>query len=161
MDIGARIKLARQRAGLSQTELAHRTGVTRGLVGQWETQRKQPGRNNLLRIAQATSVSVGFLLGEKVHSADLAQPSTPDELALVMLYRRLNIHERRNLANLLAKYSGISARQLHAGLIRGRHTNIINRYLRPHVCCANVQQPTQMPRKPVRGKLVRRPLQRR
>jgi transcriptional regulator with XRE-family HTH domain len=64
VNIGDRIALARDRVGLSQTDLAAVLGVSRGLVGQWKTHRKKPGRENVLKIAHATLVRVGWLVGE-------------------------------------------------------------------------------------------------
>lgn len=70
MEIGHRIKQARQNAGLSQRRLAEAIGVTHGSVGQWESHKKMPGRENLRLIAEATGVSADQLLG---------QPSSPIE----------------------------------------------------------------------------------
>lgn len=46
-----------------QRSFALTLGVTGGLVGQWETGAKVPGRANLRRIAQICGVSIDYLLG--------------------------------------------------------------------------------------------------
>jgi len=54
MELKDRIKEARKKAELSQTELAERTGVTRAAVAQWESGKHPPRREVLERIAEAT-----------------------------------------------------------------------------------------------------------
>lgn len=57
MEIGDRIRRARNAAGLSQRELASAIGVTHGTVGQWESHGKRPTRENLQKVAKATLTS--------------------------------------------------------------------------------------------------------
>jgi transcriptional regulator with XRE-family HTH domain len=57
-----RIRLARQRTGLSQAELAEQAGVTSSAVAQWENPRgTRPDLNHLLRVAVATHVTIDWL----------------------------------------------------------------------------------------------------
>lgn len=57
-----RIRLARQRTGLSQAELAQHAGVTSSAVAQWENPRgTKPDLNHLLRVAVATNVTLDWL----------------------------------------------------------------------------------------------------
>jgi transcriptional regulator with XRE-family HTH domain len=102
MLIGARIRKARLQAGLSQTDLARIAGVSRGLVGQWESHKKKPGRETLLRVAEATAVSVAYLLASAEGPKARIEISKPDEIALLQLYRRLTRAQQRNLRTLLA-----------------------------------------------------------
>lgn len=105
MEIGHRIKQARAAAGLTQTELAHAVGVSRGLVGQWENHTKKPGRDLVRRIATATSVSVEFLLGDERLDEGRLIISSADEAALIRRYRMLSDKQRRSIHDLI----GISA----------------------------------------------------
>ena len=43
MSSGALIREARQRAGLSQTELARRAAVAQSVISAYETDRREPG----------------------------------------------------------------------------------------------------------------------
>lgn len=60
-----RILEARERAGLSQMELAERIGVAQSSMSEYETGKRDPKSNMLERIADACNVSVDFLLGRE------------------------------------------------------------------------------------------------
>jgi len=53
MDTGSKLRLARQRAGLTQQELAHRAGTSQATVAAYERNRKSPGLATLGRLAAA------------------------------------------------------------------------------------------------------------
>ena len=62
---GSRLRAARERAGLTQAELAERAGVSRQLVGAIEAGRHSPAVDAALRIAGALDASVERLFGER------------------------------------------------------------------------------------------------
>lgn len=103
--IAARLVQLRQRAGYpSQREFALALGVTGGLVGQWESGTKVPGRANLVRIAVLTGVTVGFILGHEPPAAELRQAANgqnPLERELLRLFRLVPPVFQHNLVNLL------------------------------------------------------------
>ena len=103
MEIGNRIASARTQAKLTQTELANAIGVTRGLVGQWESHRKKPGRDNLYKIAKATLVNVEWLLtGNDDYSVTV---SDPEALSMLRAFMRMSPRARKNAVELF----GVSA----------------------------------------------------
>ena len=55
MGIGKRIKELRERAGLTQEELAQRLGVTPSAVGNYEREVSHPKENVLYRLFEALS----------------------------------------------------------------------------------------------------------
>lgn len=57
MTLGKRIKAERQKAGLSQKELAERTGTSAAMIGHYETGYRRPKYGTLSRIADALNVS--------------------------------------------------------------------------------------------------------
>lgn len=62
MDMATRVRVARQRAGMTQDQLASRLGVTRGAVANWEvSQRPKPSVSNLIEVANTTNVSIEWL----------------------------------------------------------------------------------------------------
>ena len=62
MDMATRVRVARQRAGMTQSQLAERIGVSRGAVANWEvSQRPRPSASNLVEVATTTEVSVEWL----------------------------------------------------------------------------------------------------
>lgn len=90
MDIGDRIKAARMDAGVSQRKLAKAIGVTHGLVGQWESHVKKPGRDMLQKVAKELGRSSSYLIGEQAEDEEILSLTAKDEIELILLYRRLS-----------------------------------------------------------------------
>lgn len=63
MDLGDRIKLYRESAGLTQRELAQRLGMAESSVSQWETQGVTPRMPTLRNLAEVLEVPLGALMG--------------------------------------------------------------------------------------------------
>ena len=61
MDVGSRIKTAREELGISQVELAERIDVSPSIVAKWETNTRTPLIGTLTRIAHATDKELHFL----------------------------------------------------------------------------------------------------
>lgn len=59
--IGARLRLARQRRGLSVAELAEATGLTKGFISQVERSLSNASVESLVKICNALGVGVGVL----------------------------------------------------------------------------------------------------
>lgn len=62
MALHQKIAYYREKAGLSQKELAALAGVSPGAVGQYETARATPRIDTLRRLAEALHVSVAELI---------------------------------------------------------------------------------------------------
>lgn len=61
-DMAARIRIARLRAAMTQSQLAERIGVTRSAVANWEiSTRPKPNVANLVAIAIETNVSFEWI----------------------------------------------------------------------------------------------------
>lgn len=65
MSVGGRIKEARKKAGLKQSELAEKLGVAVITIGQYERNQRQPRLEQLQRIAAALGVSFFDLLSKE------------------------------------------------------------------------------------------------
>lgn len=63
MTYGQRIRAARKKAGMTQTELAKKLGIPYQSIGQWEKDRRKPKLETLQRIAEALGVPILDLLG--------------------------------------------------------------------------------------------------
>ena len=111
MKIGDRIRQARIGAGYrSQASFARALGVSRGLVHQWESYGKPPGRENLLKVAQLTAVSVQYLAGR---TDEMRRSVTVDDAVLVRILlaaQRLPPDVQQNLAELLEKTVSLTAK---------------------------------------------------
>jgi transcriptional regulator with XRE-family HTH domain len=59
------VKFFREKAGLSQIELAHKLKVGQALISQWETNRSLPRANKLLNISKTLNCTVDELLQPK------------------------------------------------------------------------------------------------
>lgn len=101
MEIGHRIARARSLAGLTQRELAKAVGVTPGLVGQWESHKKKPGRENLAKVAKATLVSMPYLMGDEAQDEMQVVINDPEKIDILRQYGRLTNRQRQNFRQLL------------------------------------------------------------
>lgn len=97
--IGAYIKVAREKRGLSQSELARRLGVRSQTVNQWEHDKKQPSRDNVVLLARITNSTLDWLLygkglQEQTQNASLASIVTRERhVALVSIDRAARLEE--------------------------------------------------------------------
>jgi len=55
---------ARRALGLSQTSLAGKAGFNPCAINHYEKGRRMPNMDNILKLADALEVTVGFLIGE-------------------------------------------------------------------------------------------------
>lgn len=62
----SRLKSARKRRGLTQTQLAEQVGVTQSVIGQYERGEKRPGVDILQKLATVLEVNLPWLLGEHI-----------------------------------------------------------------------------------------------
>lgn len=69
-DIGPLIRSRRKELGLSLRELAERTGVTHGFLGQIERGESSPSIDTFLRIANALKAPVTYFIGNDSPSAE-------------------------------------------------------------------------------------------
>ena len=83
--VGARIRLLRQRRGMTQSELGAALGVSRSLVARWETNRSSGG-HNLPRLAEQLGVAQEFFITGMICSG-MTMTVSSDELALLTMYR--------------------------------------------------------------------------
>ena len=60
------LKRAREIKGLSQTELARRSGLQPSAVSHFETGRRAPSFDNLRRLADTLEVTTDFLIGREI-----------------------------------------------------------------------------------------------
>lgn len=61
--IGQRIQYLRDKAGLTQTNLAKKLGISRSAVNSWEMSLSSPSLANILELTQIFHVSADYLLG--------------------------------------------------------------------------------------------------
>lgn len=82
MTLGENLQNLRKASGLSQDEVAEKLFVTRQSVSKWETDKAEPGVENLKTLAKLYGVSVDVLVGAEETPE---QPAAPSDSA----FRRL------------------------------------------------------------------------
>ncbi len=105
--LGARIRMLRRARGLTQDRLADTTGVSRSAVAQWESDRAGHSAGMLRRIAEALGVSVG-VLRDGWDGQPGEAPLTPQETALLTLYRNCSPADRSVLMHVAEKIAASS-----------------------------------------------------
>jgi transcriptional regulator with XRE-family HTH domain len=68
METGKIIAALRDKKGLSQTELADKSGVSRVMIGKYERGEAIPSIDAAKKIADALEVSLDYLVGEGINS---------------------------------------------------------------------------------------------
>ncbi|MCQ4167459.1 helix-turn-helix domain-containing protein [Tahibacter harae] len=98
---GSRMKALRSERGLTQEDLAHEVGVTKGAISQWERDGTEPNFAALAVIARTLGVSLdGLILGPAATFTAEASLTTK-EAELLALFRSLSAKKRTALLVLL------------------------------------------------------------
>lgn len=108
--LGERISVARERAGLSQDELAKALAVRAEMLDTWENDTAEPRANRMTLLGGILGVSAGWLLygmGEGVPAPDDAE--APEDVTDTGLADRL-LHEMRETQEMQAKIAKRMAR---------------------------------------------------
>ena len=92
VDVGKRVKKARQAAGLTQVELAKKINVSRSYIGNIEQNRHASSVATLQLIADALHVDIAEFVGNgsTLQETGLAN----DEIHLVMMYRNMSEEDK-------------------------------------------------------------------
>jgi transcriptional regulator with XRE-family HTH domain len=78
----ARLREVRERLGLSQAQLAERTGLQPSAIAHFEAERRKPSFDNVRRLAKALLISADYLLGVPTVTAFRDEDKlTPDDRA--------------------------------------------------------------------------------
>lgn len=98
---GDRLAAAREALGLSQSQLASRSGVRLGTIQNWEDDRSEPRANKLQMIAGILNVSIVWLLtGEGEGGAPLEPESDLELKGVLAELREIRVAQTRLLARM-------------------------------------------------------------
>lgn len=87
MTIGQRLKEARLQRRMTQPELAEAVGVTKGAIGNYETDLSSPKEPILIKLMEVLQIDANYLYQDYIVSS----PSlTPEEDHLLTVYRGAN-----------------------------------------------------------------------
>lgn len=94
--VGRRVRLARERAGLTQEQFAQKLGVETTSVSRYERAQRAFSLELLERVAAVLAVSLGWLLEERWgEKRKVMAKLRGDEEELLMMYRTLSARQRR------------------------------------------------------------------
>lgn len=102
--IGKRIKELRTSIELSQKELAENLGVSRGNVGDWESEKSKPGADALLNLSEYFNVTVDWLLSGKEPDARISGQGfnlKPADIELLAKFHQLEDTEQLKIEGMI------------------------------------------------------------
>ena len=108
--LGERISVARERAGLSQDELARTLAIKAEMLDNWENDAAEPRANRMTLLGGILGVSAGWLLygiGEGVPAPDDAE--APEAVTDARIAEKL-LHEMRETQDMQEKIARRMAR---------------------------------------------------
>lgn len=70
MMFAEKLKALRKQKGLTQTQFAIDFNIATGTIGMWETGKRQPDYNTLVKIAKYFDVSINYLLEDQAEPED-------------------------------------------------------------------------------------------
>lgn len=99
-DFGKRVKELRQRAGLTQQQLAERILVSKAAISNYELYERNPSPEILIKLARVFHVSTDYLLGieEKIQVLDVSDLTDEDIEVLeqtAALLRKKNLEQKQ------------------------------------------------------------------
>ena len=96
MNLGLRLKHLRIEKGLTQEELAEKVGLKKPTISCYESDKRQPDYNTLMKLADIFGVTIDGLLGR----GDLF-PLTDDERTFLDHYKSLPVKEKNEAESYL------------------------------------------------------------
>ena len=98
MSIGSRMKMRREELGMTQTQLAEKIGVTKGAIGNYETDANSPKASMMYKIFEALQCDANYLYQDDMF--DAASVMLPEnEREILRLYKQLNQEGKEKLAD--------------------------------------------------------------
>lgn len=122
MTFGTKLKQARQKAKLSQEQLAEKLSVSRSAVAKWETDKGMPDIDNLKAISQLLDISIDYLLAEdeQISFQTIKEPINLND------YEKHPLRHSKKDSVVVAKYSDADAIYL---LFREKKLSLIEHIL--------------------------------
>lgn len=100
----AKLKQLRQKAGLSQAQLAEAIGVSQQSVNKYENHSVEPDIDTLIRIADYFHVSVDYLIDHTGVGHAAAFDLNTEEARLVEDWRQLHSAEKESIRLIVQNY---------------------------------------------------------
>lgn len=101
MGIGYRIKEARERLGLTQTELGNIVGVTGSAITNYEKETSHPKEQIIYKLMEALSVDANYLFQDAVKLPQKKNDVSLAEYNMIKCYRALDQHGQETVSYIL------------------------------------------------------------
>lgn len=101
MGIGNRIKEARERLGLTQTELGDMVGVTGSAITNYEKETSHPKEQVIYKLMKTLDVDANYLFQDMVKPKDYQNDISPSEIEIIKKYRKLDERGKATVLNVL------------------------------------------------------------
>lgn len=98
MSIGSRIKERREELGITQTQLAEMIGVTKGAIGNYETDANSPKASIMYKVFRALQCDANYLYQDEIGESESSM-LPHDERNLLKMYRDLNPEGKEKLTD--------------------------------------------------------------
>lgn len=107
--MGSRIEQARIQIGLTSSQLAHRAGIQRKTLNNWENDRSEPRTEKLMKLSGILQSPLIWLLTGEIPESQVTEPS-PSETTNISQKLDRAVALQRDLAALLIEISADLAR---------------------------------------------------
>ena len=87
MSIGSRIKERREELGSTQIELAQKLGVSKGAIGNYETDANSPKATVMYRIFEILQCDANYLYQDEISDSNAAIPPKNDRTVLSLMHK--------------------------------------------------------------------------
>ena len=96
LSIGSRIKERREELGITQIELATRLGVSKGAIGNYETDANSPKASIMYKIFDILQCDANYLYQDEIGERETIVPPK-NERNILSLIRQLNVEGQEKL----------------------------------------------------------------
>lgn len=96
-----RIKEVRKQAGIKQTDLCAKLGISQGALSGWENEKYEPGRSGWLKLSEVLGVSVDYLMGGSSPSSAQTSDLSKGDVELLEKFHALDSMAQARILNTL------------------------------------------------------------
>lgn len=104
MSFGTRLKSQREKLGITQMELADKLGITKGAVGNYETELSSPKAEILYKLFDILKCDANYLFQDEMNELLYKDKATSDEMTFIKKYRGLSDTAKSAVEQMIDSY---------------------------------------------------------
>lgn len=104
MSFGTRLKSQREKLGITQMELADKLGITKGAVGNYETELSSPKAEILYKLFDILKCDANYLFQDEMNELLYKDKATSDEMTFIKKYRGLSDTAKSAVEQMIESY---------------------------------------------------------